>query len=119
MLTEMFNTRYDEPTFEMSLEKLFVPRSAPAALGTRARTRARSRLVLNEQACALCETHLDVRIEHRSFELINPWLRCRACERFVHARCAKKAALLSRLSRSVSWRCSACLESGSKTLAFS
>ena len=41
MLTEMFNTRYDEPTFEMSLEKLFVPRSAPAALGTRARARAR------------------------------------------------------------------------------
>jgi hypothetical protein len=27
--------------------------------------------------------------------------------------------LLSRFSRSVSWRCAACLESGSKTLMFS
>jgi len=118
VLTEMFHLRHADRAIAMSLEKLFAPGSAPAALGTR--TRTRSRLALNEQACALCETLLDLRIEHRAFELVNPWLRCHACERFVHARCAKKAGLLSRLSsRSVPFRCSACLESGVKTLVFS
>ncbi len=67
--------------------------SAPAAF----RARRRARASLDECACALCEEPLRD-LQHRSYEIINPWLRCHACERFVHARCAKAAGVDRRAS---------------------
>lgn len=87
--------------------------SAPAAF----RARRRARASLDECACALCEEPLRD-VQHRSYEIINPWLRCHACERFVHARCAKAARVAARERRSARFVCGVCRMMEPKRLAF-
>ena len=86
---------------------------APAAF----RARRRARASLDECACALCEEPLRD-VQHRSYEIINPWLRCHACERFVHARCAKAARVAARERRSARFVCGICRMMEPKRLAF-
>ena len=88
------------------------------ALSARRRfARARARASLDECACALCEEPLRD-VQHRSYEIINPWLRCHACERFVHARCAKAARVAARERRSARFVCGVCRMMEPKRLAF-